>query len=109
MNKEILDKVQEIVDFIKETKEYKNYEQAKKLLEQDTYLNKLINDIKDYQKRIVRNPSNKEELECKIQETLEELNSSPLYTEYNYYLEEVNNMLIIFENKINKYFEDVFN
>ena len=106
--KEILDKVDEIVKFIKDTKEYQNYVKAKKLLEEDKELNKLINEIKEYQKSIVRG-LNKKELEAKIQENLDKLNSSPLYLEYNNNLAEVNNLIVIFENKINKYFEDVFN
>ena len=106
--KEILDKVDEIVKFIKDTREYQNYRNAKKLLEEDKELNKLINEIKECQKSIVRG-LNKKELEDKIQENLEILNSSPLYLEYNNNLAEVNNLIVIFENKINKYFEDVFN
>ena len=108
-NKEILNKTSEIVEYIKNTLEYKNYMKAKKLLEEDEYLNKLIREIKKYQKDIVRGIGKKEELENKIQENLEILNSSELYLEYNNYLIDVNNMLTIFENKINKYFEDVFN
>ncbi len=110
MNKEeILDKVQEIVEFIKKSPEYKNYELAKELLEQDKELTKLISDIKKYQKEIVRGVGNKRELEDAIAKNLEILNNSPLYLEYSNNLEDVNNMLTIFENKINKYFEDVFN
>ena len=33
----------------------------------------------------------------------------PSYLEYQNYQEEINNLLTIFENKINKYFFDVFN
>ena len=106
--KEILDKVDEIIKFIKDTREYQNYISAKKLLEEDEELNKLIAEIKEYQKSIVRG-LNKKELEDKIQENLDILNSSPLYLEYNNNLAEVNNLIVIFENKINKYFEDVFN
>ena len=108
LNKEILAKVSEIVDFIKETSEYKNYLKARELLSKDKELMSLINDIKKYQKEIVKGSKTKE-LEEKIADCLEKLNSSPLYNEYCNYQEEVNNMLTIFENKINKYFDDVFN
>ena len=106
--KEILDKVDEIIKFIKDTREYQNYISAKKLLEEDEELNKLIAEIKEYQKSIVRG-LNKKELEDKIQENLDILNCSPLYLEFNNNFAEVNNLITIFENKINKYFEDVFN
>ena len=83
LNKEIEIKVKEIVDYIQNTKEYKNYLKAKN--------------------------AKKDELEEKIDECLEKLHFSPLYNEYEMFQNEVNNMLTIFENKINKYFKDVFN
>ena len=109
LNKEVLAKVSEIITYIKNTEEYKNYLQARKLLAKDQELNTLINNIKKYQQEIVKNPERKQELELKIQECLAILNTSPLYLEYETYQEEVNNLLTIFENKVNKYFEDVFN
>ena len=109
MNKEILTKVSEIVEFIKESNEYQNYMKAKKILSEDKELTSLIEKIKKYQKDIVNKRGNKEELETRINSCLEILNNSPLYNEYCNYQEEVNNLLTIFENKINKYFDDVFN
>ena len=109
VNKEILDKVSEIIDFIKESKEYQNYIKAKELLSEDKELTSLIAKIKKYQKDIVNKKGNKEELETRIATCLNILNDSPLYNEYCNYQEEINNLLTIFENKINKYFYDVFN
>ena len=109
LNKEILDKVEEIVGYIKDTPEYKNYLKAKELLSHDTELTTLIEKVKKYQKEIVNNKNKESELELKINECLDTLNSSPLYIEFMNYQTDVNNMLTIFENKINKYFDDVFN
>ena len=109
MNKEIDDKILEIIDYIKNTDYYKNYLKAKELLNLDNELIKLIEDIKKYQKEIVKNPSKREELEDKIKKNLDILNTNPLYLDYINNLDEVNNMLIIFENKLNKYLYDVFN
>ena len=110
MNKEeILEKVEEIVKFIKTSDIYKNYLKSKELLSLDKELINLIEDIKKYQKEIVKNINKKEELELKIKENLDILNENPIYLEYLNYQEELNNILTIFENKINKYFEDVFN
>lgn len=109
LNKELNDKLDNIVNYIKESNSYQNYLKAKELLNKDEKLKEKFKSIKKYQKEIVKNPSKKKELEKKIQECLDELNKSPLYTEYLGYLEEVNNMLNIFENKLNKYFYDLFN
>lgn len=110
LNKEeILEKVEEIVNYIKTSDVYKNYLKTKDLINLDKELISLIDDIKKYQKEIVKNINNKEELELKIKENLDILNTNPTYLEYLNYQEEINNMLTIFENKINKYFEDIFN
>jgi len=109
LTKEIEGKITEIITYIKETNSYKNYIKAKELLNSNQELLTLIEDIKKYQKEIVKNPNKKEELESKINQNLSVLNNDPLYLEYTNYQDEVNNMLTIFENKLNKYFYDVFN
>ena len=107
MNKEILNKVLEIIEYIKNTPDYKGYLKAKELLDKDIKLKELIEKIKQTQKLLVKTKDLK--LEKELEKLNQELNNNPLYIEYNNYLNEVNNMLIIFENKINKYFNDVFN
>lgn len=109
MSKEIENKLEEIINYIKESISYQNYLKSKELLEQRKDLIEIINEIKKLQKEIVKNPKNKNELDNKIKEKLEILNNDITYVQYSNYLEEVNNMLIIFENKLNKYFYDVFN
>ncbi len=109
LNKEINEKVTEIVDFIKNSSSFKNYLKSKNLLEKNEELKELINKIKKYQKEIVNDKSKEKELDLKIQNCLDILNEDPLYLEYLRYLEEVNNYLNIFENKLNKYFFDLFN
>ena len=109
MNKEIEEKVDNIIDYIKNSNNYKNYLKAKEILNTREDLKELIEDIKRIQKEIIRNPNKKEELEIKLKKKIELLENDITYNEYNNYLSEVNNMLAIFENKINKYFDDVFN
>ena len=108
MNKEINDKLDEIIFYIKNTNSYKNYLKAKELLEKKEDIKEKIKEIKIYQKQIVNN-INKEELELKIKENLNYLEQDITYISYQEYLNEINNMLIIFENKINKYFDEVIN
>ncbi len=106
---EILAKVDEIINFIKENKTYQDYLKAKDILNNESNLMELINHIKNYQKLIVNKKINSKDGEKKIKECLDILNEEPIYLQFIELQKEVNNMLIIFENKINKYFEDVFN
>lgn len=108
-NKEIINKVIEIREFIENSTLYKNYLKSRELVNSDIELMTLIDNIKKYQKEIIKSPHKKEELEIKIDESLEILNNNPTYLEYINLQEEVNNLLTIFENKINKYFDSVFN
>ena len=109
MNKKIADKLDEIVEFIKNTDSYKNYLKSKDKLETREDLKKIIENIKKIQKEIIKNPKNKKELEIELNKNIELLQGDITYNQYNIYLTEVNNMLAIFENKLNNYFNDVFN
>ena len=109
LNKEIDNKLGEIINYIKDSQEYKNYLKSKEYMDCSLEIKKLIDEIKQYQKEIVRNPSKKNILDKKINDNLNLLNEDPLYIEYTKNLEEINNMLTIFENKINNYFNNIFN
>ncbi len=109
LNKEIENKLDEIVYFIKNTDSYKNYLKSKELLDKKDDIKEKIKEIKLYQKQIVNNINKKQELELKIKENLNYLEEDITYISYQEYLNEVNNMLIIFENKLNKYFDEVIN
>ena len=108
MNKEIDNKVDEIIDYIKNTDSYKNYIKAKEILDNKEDIKNKIKEIKLYQKQIVNGIGNKVELENKIKENLDYLENDITYISYKENLDEVNNMLNIFENKINNYFDEVF-
>ena len=109
MNKEINDKLDEIIEYIKNTDSYKNYLKAKEILDTKEDIKIKIEEIKKYQKLIVNNKSDKKELEFKIKENLDYLENDITYITYKNSLDEINNMLNIFENKINNYFDEVFN
>ena len=108
LNKEIENKVDEIIDYIKNTDSYKNYLKAKEILDSKEDIKNKIKEIKLYQKQIVNGIGNKKELENKIKDNLDYLENDITYISYKEYLDEVNNMLNIFENKINNYFDEVF-
>lgn len=107
LNKEIENKLESIIDYIKETPDYKNYLKAKELINKDEELKNIIEKIKDYQKKIVK--TNDLELKKEYELLVNELNNNILYNQYLEYLTNVNNMLNIFENKLNKYFFNLFN
>ncbi len=105
MNKEILDKIDEIIKVIENSSNYQKYLELKKQIENNKELTLLINKVKVLQKDIVHHIGKKEELDC----ILDELNNHPLYREYNNTLSELNNTYAIIENSINHYFQDKLN
>ena len=108
MDKEINKKVQEIIKYIQNSDSYQNYLKCKEQLYTNKELLKEIDNIKKNQQMLIKNPELKKECEKKIKKSLDILNNDILYVQYLNYQDDVNNMLNIFENKINKYFEDVF-
>ena len=105
MNNEILNKVDEIINLINESDEYKKYLFLKKELENNKEVNKLINEIKILQKDVVHHI--KDEKELKVRE--EKLNNIPIYREYQNTLDELNNTYSIIENTLNNYFNKTLN
>ena len=60
MSKELEDKLNEIINYIKESDSYKNYLKSKELLEKRSDLKEKIIKIKKYQQELVKDSSNKE-------------------------------------------------
>mgnify|MGYP003486581263 CR=1 FL=1 len=65
LNNELNDKLDNIVNYIKESNSYQNYLKAKELINKDEKLKEKFKNIKKYQQEIVKNPSKKKELEKK--------------------------------------------
>lgn len=109
-NKEdILNKVDEIINYIKKSKTYLEYEELMIKIKDNKEINTLIESIKKYQKRIVNHPDEEKILDLKIKECIDELESYPLYIAFINTQSDLNNMINIFESRINNYFFDVFN
>ena len=105
MNKEILDKIDEIINLIEESSEYQKYQTLQKEIQKNDKLVKLINKVKVLQKDVVHHLVSNDELA----RTMDELNEHPLYREYNNTLSELNNTYAIIENSINHYFQEKLN
>lgn len=107
LNKDLDEKLDNIINYIKNTDAYKKYLKTKQLMNENPELVSMIEEVKKYQKDIVKN--NSKESKIKYKKLLDRLMENPLYLEYMECLDEINNMLNIFENKLNKYFFDLFN
>ena len=96
----ILKKLDEIINDIETSEEYKKYLVLKDEIKKNKELVLLINKVrqlnKDYSHKLV----NKEELD----RLTNELNNHPLYREYLNTISVINNELSIVENAINNYF-----
>ncbi len=99
-NKEILHKIDEIIDKIESSELYLKYLDLKKKIDNNKELVMLINEVKVLQKDVVHHLDKRELLNKKI----EELNTYPLYREYNNVIYEINNTYAIIENNLNNYF-----
>ena len=105
LNKEILNKVDEIIKDIESSNEYQKYLLLKDKISNDKELIRLINEVKILQKDVVHH-LNKKDL---LKEKLEELDNNPLYREYNNTISEINNTFAIIESSINNYFQNKLN
>lgn len=105
MNKEVLDKIDDIINIIKKSDEYQKYLVLKEKINNNKELVELINKVKVLQKDVLHKKENK----SKLEELTTELNNYPLYREYSNTVYEINNTFCIIENSINYYFHDVLN
>lgn len=108
LNNDVLEKIDEIVSYIEESDVYKKYREIELKMKNDSDVMDRIDKIKSIQKDIVKLEVNKVDvtaLEKEIELIFEELNSYPIYQEYSYLQEDLNNTFqdikSIIENYIN--------
>lgn len=104
---EILNKVDEILNYIENSDDYKKYLLIKEKMKNDIEINDLLNEIRHLQKKLA-NDYNKE-IERELEDKNKILGNIPLYREYLNILDEINNIFNIIENSLNKYFYDKLN
>lgn len=112
MNNKILNEVDKIIEFIKESDEYKDYIYLEEKLSNNDKALALIKEIKDTQKEIVKLELKKadvSDLELKIKNNLAKLNKIPLYVEFINKQEELNEMYQIIKMRLDEYFYDKLN
>ncbi len=106
---DIIKKVDELINLIKESKEYREYLNLKEILRKDEDITSLIEEIKKSQRNIVRlkqNGKSFEKEEETINKNLDLLNNFPIYVEFSYLQKELNDEFQIIkdllESEINK-------
>lgn len=105
LNNEILNKVDEIINLIKNSDDYQKYLLLQKKMNNNKNLINLINEVKSLQKDIVHG----KDKESELKEKMNLLDNDPLYREYNNTLSEINNKFAIVENTLNNYFDKKLN
>lgn len=108
VNKDTKESLDDLINYIKSTDDYKKVIELKKEIDKDTELKKLINEVKKIQKEYVRSNFDnkvKEELDMK----LNELNNNKLFVTYTYHLDKVNDMIKLVKDELNNYFYEITN
>ena len=109
LSNSVLEKIDEIVNYIEESDNYKKYKEIEKKLEKDSDIMDKINKIKSIQKEIVKLEVNKRDvshLEKEIEDILSILNTYPIYQEYIYLQEDLNNTFQSIKSIIETYIND---
>lgn len=107
-------KEQELINSITESDAYIKYTEAKKVLDDSTYLKELIEGIKSIQKELVKAEKKGDvDLIKQKQEELErcnnELNENPIYVNYKNRVDELNNILLVIKQNLDSYFSKKIN
>ena len=105
LNKKISNKIDEIIQEIENSDIYKKYLSLQKQIESNSELMELINKVKVMQKDVIH----KKKKQAELDKLMDELNSNPLYREYNNTIYEINNTFGIIETSINNYFNKLMN
>ena len=108
----VLDDIDSLVESIKDSNKYKRYLVVRNNIENNKDIMDKINSVKTLQKKIVKLKSKKEDYkneEEEIDNILKELDSIPLYTEYNYLIEDLNYELSFIKNCIEKEIDKLLN
>lgn len=107
MEKELSNSIDQLVNYIINTKEYNNCTKYKKEMENDRDIIDKIESIKKLQKQYIR--SNNASIKDELDALEDELNNNYLYVKYNQNLEAVNNMINYVKEELNDYFYKLLN
>lgn len=101
--------INKLINYIKKTKEYKRYNELANIMKKDKEIISTMNDIKKIERRITIDSSANRStliLEKDLEKQYEKLKEYPIYLEYSYLQEDLNNLFQniknIIEREINK-------
>lgn len=109
MEKELNEKLDEIIDYIKNTSAYKNCLIIKKKLTSNVEITETVEKIKSLQKEYVKSNYQDKEIKEKLDKLNSKLQEFPIFITYMNNLEEVNEMLNLLKDELNTYFDNLFN
>ena len=102
-----MEKLDNIVKVIKDSKEYKTCVELKSKMEDNEDINSLVKKIKILQKKYIR--TNDKNIKLELDSLEKELNEIPIYHIYMENLEKVNDMINYVKDELNNYFDLLLN
>ena len=103
----MINKLDEVIDYITNSKDYKDCLRIKNQMKNNKPLMELIDKIKTLQKIYVN--SNDSSVLNELEKQEKELNNFPIYVSYMGYLDNVNLMIDVVKDGLNCYFDDLLN
>ena len=97
----------EVVNYIKNSKEYKKCLELKEKMNSNDEINSLVKEIKLKQKKYIR--TNDSTILSELSELEEKLNCIPIYHVYTENLEKVNSYINYVKDELNDYFDKLLN
>ena len=98
----------ELIDYIKNTIEYKKCLELKSRMSNNSNINNLIENIKSLQKKYIKSNYDSD-IKVELDKLNDELNNIPLYITYSENLEKVNQMISYVNDELTDYFYKVLN
>ena len=112
MRDKILTKTDEIIDIIKSSEEYQRYIEISNKLKEHKEIMSLIDEVKSLQKRLVKeNALGKDivAIDNEIDKKIKQLEGYPIYLDYIYLQEDLNNSMLLVRETIEKYINNITN
>lgn len=98
--------VEEVISVIQKSEDYQKCLELKEKMSQNKELMQLIENIKEAQKRYIKNGSQDKK---EIQVLEEKLSNYPIYVLYQQHLEKINSMISYVQDDLNEFFTQLLN
>ena len=108
-NEKIEEKTRELVNAIKENKDYKEYILLREQINSNKEIMSSIDKVKEIQKKYVKSAYLDKNIKQELDNELKKLESIPLYREYLIKEKKINNIFINIREGLNVIFENILN